>query len=90
MNLSTDELRAVLQKGQTAGLRDALGLEIRVTEGCLWLTQECDAEDHVIETGGSFRINRPGVALVTALRGARMEIVPGCVPTRRSPLALAI
>jgi hypothetical protein len=67
MNLMIDELQAALQKGQTAHLRDALGIEIRVTEGRLWLTQERDAQDHVIETGGTFRIDRPGVVILTPL-----------------------
>lgn len=89
MNLITDGLQAALQKGQTARLRDALGIEIRVAEGCLWLTQERDAQDHVIETGGSFRIDRPGVAILTALRGVRMEFVPCRAPARRIQLASA-
>jgi len=90
MNLMTDKLQPALQKGQTACLRDALGIEIRVTEGYLWLTQERDAQDHVIEAGGSFRIDRPGVALLTALRGeARVEFVPCRAPARPLQLAAA-
>jgi hypothetical protein len=89
MNLMIDELQAALQKGQTACLRDALGIEIRVTEGCLWLTQERDAQDHVIATGETFRIDRPGVALLTALRGVRMEFVPCRAPARSLQLAVA-
>lgn len=89
MNLKTDKLQAALQKGQTACLRDALGIEIRVTEGSLWLTQERDVQDHVIETGGVFRIDRPGVALLTALRGVRMEFVPCRAPARSLQLAVA-
>jgi len=89
MNLMTEGLQAALQKGQTARLRDALGIEIRVTEGCLWLTQERDAQDHVIETGGVFRIDRPGVAILTALRGVRMEFAPCRAPARSLQLAVA-
>ncbi len=87
MDLKTDKLQAALQKGQTACLRDALGIEIRVTGGSLWLTQERDVQDHVIETGGVFRIDRPGVALLTALRGVRMEFVPCRAPARSLHLA---
>jgi len=91
MNLMTDELLAALQKGQTACLRDALGIEIRVTEGCLWLTQERDAQDHVIEAGGTFRIDRPGVAILMPLRGeaCRMEFVPCRAPARALQPAVA-
>jgi len=89
MNPMTDKLQAVLQKGQTACLRDALGIEIRVTEGSLWLTQERDVQDHVIEPGGTFRIDRPGVALLTALRGVRMEFLPCRAPARSLQFAVA-
>jgi len=88
MNLMTDKLQSVLRNGQTVCLRDALGMEIQVNEGCLWLTQERDAQDHVIEAGGSFRIDRPGVAVLQALRGVRMEVVPCRAPAR--PLQLAV
>ena len=88
MNLVTDVLKAALRKWQTVRLHDALGMEIQVNEGCLWLTQERDAEDHVIEAGGSFRIDRPGVAVLQALRGVRMEFVPCRAPAR--PLQLAV
>jgi len=89
MNLMTDDLQATLRNGQTLCLRDALGLEIRVTEGSLWLTQERDAQDHVIGTGGSFRIIRRGAVVLTALRGARMNFVPRRAPARSLQLAAA-
>ena len=76
MNLMTEGLQAALQKGQTARLRDALGIEIRVTEGCLWLTQERDAQDYVIRAGGSFWIDRQGAVVLTACKGVRLDFVP--------------
>lgn len=88
MNLMTDRLQASLQRGQTACLRDAQGIEVRVTEGCLWLTQERDVQDHVIETGGTFRIDRPGITVLTARRGVRMEFAPCRAPAR--PLRFAV
>jgi Protein of unknown function (DUF2917) len=90
MNLKTDELQAVLRQGQTARLHDALGLEIQVNEGCLWLTQERDLQDHVIEAGASFRIDQPGVAVLTALKGLRMKFTLCSVPVRPLQLALAL
>jgi hypothetical protein len=89
MNLLTEVLEAALRKGQTVRLHDALGMEIQVNQGCLWLTQERDVQDHVIEAGGSFRIDHPGVALLTALRGVRMEFVPCRAPARSLQLAVA-
>lgn len=89
MNLMTDELQATLHKGQTLCLRDAPGVEIRVTEGCLWLTQERDVQDHIVKTGGTFRIDRRGTVVLTAPRGVRMEFVPCRAPARSLQLAAA-
>src|SRR3990172_3676348 len=82
MNLITDALQATLHIGQTLCLRDALGMEIRVREGSLWLTQERDAQDYVIGTGGSFRIDRQGGGLLTALLRAPQRGRGGIVPPR--------
>jgi Protein of unknown function (DUF2917) len=84
MNLMTDKLQATLHRGQIARLREAQGIEIRVTEGALWLTQERDTQDHVIVAGGTYRIDRPGVTLLTAFEGVCMEFV-GCRAPGRSP-----
>lgn len=89
MNLMTDDLQATLRNGQTLCLHDALGMEIRVREGSLWLTQERDAQDHVIRTGGSFRIDRRGTVVLTALKGARMDFVSCSAPARSLQFAAA-
>jgi hypothetical protein len=90
MNLVTDVLKAALRKWQTVRLHDALGMEIQVNEGCLWLTQERDAEDHVIEAGGSFRIDHPGVALLTALGGEACAWSSYPAARRLAPLQPAV
>jgi hypothetical protein len=89
MNLMTDKLQASMRKGQTACLHDAQGIEIRVTEGFLWLTQERDVQDHVIEMGGTFRIDRPGTTILTAFEGVRMEFAPCHAPARPQRFAVA-
>jgi len=87
MNLITDALQATLHIGQTLCLRDALGMEIRVREGSLWLTQERDAQDYVIGTGGSFRIDRQGAVVLTACQGVRLDLLPRRAPARFLQLA---
>lgn len=89
MNLMTDDLQATLRNGQTLCLHDALGMEIRVREGSLWLTQERDAQDYIITAGGSFRIDRQGAVVLTAPRGARMDFVPCRAPARSLRFAAA-
>ena len=90
MNLMTDKLQSVLRNGQTVCLRDVLGMEIQVNEGCLWLTQERDAQDHVIGAGGSFRIDHPGVALLTALGGEACAWSSYPAARRLAPLQPAV
>jgi len=87
MNLMTDDLQATLRNGQTLCLRDALGTEIRVTEGSLWLTQDRDAKDYVITAGGSFRIDRQGAVVLTACKGVRLDLLPRRAPARFPQLA---
>ena len=70
--VNTEEL--VLAKGQIIRVPDAAGSEIRVKEGSVWITQDREGADHVVGTGGSFRIDRPGVTLVSALQAGRIQL----------------
>jgi len=59
------------------------GLEVRCLRGILWITQDGDREDRLIDSGESFVLNRPGLSLVTAMRGPALLIVqPGSVIAR--------
>jgi hypothetical protein len=87
MNLMTDDLQATLRNGQTLCLHDALGMEIRVREGSLWLTQDRDAKDYVITAGGSFRIDRQGAVVLTACNSVRLDLLPCRAPARFLQLA---
>jgi len=42
--------------------------------GSCWITQESDYEDHLLEAGEEFVVNRPGLALVQALTDAEIVI----------------
>ena len=46
------------------------------TSGTLWLTQPGDLNDHVLEAGQSFTINKPGTVLVQGLPAGKMRILP--------------
>lgn len=64
-----------IARGQIVRLQDATGCEIRVQEGCLWITQEREGVDHLVKAGQSFRIDRPELAIVSALRAARVRLI---------------
>lgn len=61
-------------RGELLKISDGLGCEIRVRQGRLWITQHHDTADYVVEAGGSFRINRPGVTLVAAMKASTIDL----------------
>ena len=57
-----------LARGRMLRLEDVRGMTVTVTIGSLWITQEGDRRDHHLGPGGSFRIDAPGLTLISALR----------------------
>lgn len=55
---------------------DMRGLGIQCAEGALWVTQQGDPKDYVVEAGGQFVITRRGVVVVQAVRDSRLSIAP--------------
>ena len=65
-------------------IRNGMGVEVKSLRGDLWITQDSDPEDRIVEAGQSFVIDRPGVTLVTALLGpAVLVLQPGRVSALR-------
>src|SRR5436305_7465566 len=61
-------------------IEDGAGLEVKALQGDLWITQAGDPEDTIVHGGESFVLDRPGLALVTALLGPAILVVqPGRV-----------
>lgn len=58
-----------LDPGAFARLRNAKGRIITAVHGTVWITQENDTRDVVLEKYGSFTFNRDGIALAGALGG---------------------
>ena len=48
-------------------LRDAQGRHLSVLKGAVWITQDNDPRDAVLEAGADFVFDRPGLAVVQAL-----------------------
>lgn len=57
-----------MARGSVARFQDGKGIVLHVREGALWITQERDARDHYVKAGESFRLDRDGTALASALR----------------------
>lgn len=75
--MSTSEHRVldqlVMARGSSLRIEDGAGIIVRVRWGGAWITQEGDGRDHYLSPGESFRLDRGGSALVTALRRACID-----------------
>lgn len=94
--MTTSMRRLPLMSGQLANLDDARGTVVRVSRGRLWLTQDGDRADHVLEAGDSWMIERDGRTIVEAQvdslvdlsgSGAARVILPLAVPIESSRAA---
>ena len=72
LELASGALR--LARGQTLKMLDAVGSTICAGDGTVWITQENSRKDIVLEPGGCFRINQPGITLVQAFADASVSL----------------
>jgi len=66
---SIEERTFRLQGNQYLNLREAAGWTVCSLEGELWITQDGDVRDIVLEAGDSFVLDRNDAALLSNLRG---------------------
>lgn len=76
MNIRLRHAPICLPKGQAALMDDARGARVHCRGGSVWVTQEGDRRDIVLEPGDSILIERDGMAVVSALRDASIEVQP--------------
>jgi hypothetical protein len=74
MNIKASTALLALARGTTLTLEDARGALVRCLRGRLWITQERDQKDYVVDAGGTFRIDRDGPTVVEAARDARFLV----------------
>jgi hypothetical protein len=58
-----------LGPNQTLKVVDAAGSTVSAIEGSVWITEENQPNDIVLTPGDSYRLRKPGVALVNSLGG---------------------
>jgi hypothetical protein len=75
--------RIRLARGDHLRIRDGRGALVVVGRGTAWLTQDGDRRDIVIEPGGSFRLDRDGVTMVSTDSATEIAVSaarPGGLP----------
>ena len=85
MNIRLNTSPVCLAKSQAVTLTGAEGSQIRCITGGLWITQDRDPRDVVLQAGESFTLDRPGPAIVWALAQSSVEMR---APQPRRPFAV--
>lgn len=70
MQVELDAGAVSLPPNQTLRLRDAAGTTVRALDGAVWITEENQPKDIVLERGAAYRLKTRGLAIVNALGGA--------------------
>ncbi|MGB9673600.1 MAG: DUF2917 domain-containing protein [Anaerolineales bacterium] len=55
---------------------DARGTEIHCLQGILWVTQQDDGQDYVLQSGDSMVVSRRGRVVIEAINDAIVRITP--------------
>lgn len=69
MKLEMSRGAVKLGPNQTLKVRDGAGSTVCALEGSVWITEENDVRDIVLEAGGCYRLRHPGIAIVNPLGG---------------------
>jgi hypothetical protein len=67
-----------MTRGSLMRIEDGRGMLIQVREGALWITQERDPRDYFVSAGNSFRVNRAGRTVISAIARSSIALTaPG-------------
>lgn len=67
MDLSFEGAVLTLNTGKPLRLRDARARRVSIVQGAVWITQDRDRRDTVLEPGAEYLFDRPGLAVIQAL-----------------------
>ena len=70
MKLELKKGNVQLGPNQTLKVVDGAGSTVTAVSGSVWITEENQPNDIVLAPGDSYRLRKPGVALVNSLGGA--------------------
>jgi len=87
MNIKFEHGWMHLCKDRSLRLTDASGTQVVVRSGSLWVTQDRDRNDHVLEAGEAFKLDRAGDAILYALSASDIELVERLPEVPRANIA---
>ena len=96
MNNDLNHAASHLVKGQLQRIQDGLGTRVLALRGRLWLTQEGDLRDIILDPGEDFLIDHQGASYLSALADSSFVLLcnsklrpqPPVPLHSRQPLAL--
>jgi hypothetical protein len=74
MRFDTNQATVQLEHAQSLRVCGALNTRIDCEDGCLWITQDNDIRDIVLQRGESFTLDRAGVAILHACSRSRFAM----------------
>jgi hypothetical protein len=74
MNLSFNRVELHLQAYQVIRLHDPEGARAECLSGTLWITQNGDHRDHLLQSDGVLTLDRPGLALIRAQEPSELAL----------------
>lgn len=77
MDVHTEFTRVSLAGDESMQITDAVGAEVLVCRGRVWLTQYGDSRDIILRTGQSYVLERPLGVVTSAGRGEAQVILRG-------------
>jgi hypothetical protein len=69
MKLELGKGAVKLGPNQTLKVLDGAGSTVCAVQGSVWITEENQVKDIVLEQGGCYRLRQPGLAIVNSLGG---------------------
>lgn len=67
MNIKLSRVNLRLEKNQVLPIREAYQVKVICQKGALWITQDYDQRDIILERGQCFTMNHKSPALVSAI-----------------------
>lgn len=74
MRLLLGQSKLALERDQLMSLRGGKGVRVACLTGALWITQEQDKKDVILEPGQSLIIDHSGLTVIMALGSATLRV----------------